>query len=351
MPLVAEVALSESPADLISLPKQDYPTLEIVASPANPKPLELVGKVILDDSQVMMQMASLPGRIEKIYIKKPGDVVQKGQAVAQILSKELISAIDAFARPNTPASVKQSALNNLAEWNLPFSLLDEMSQLENYRIPVDIPAIGSGIVIERFAHVGDQASNALMGHPTPLFSLADLSTVWIRLSAYESDLAGLQKGQRTKIRVDAFPERDFGGRIIEIGPVMDENSRTMPILVEVANPNLSLRPGMLARGYMDINPSNNSATQIQVPKSAVLWTGKRSVVYVKSMDYDTPVYHYREIRVGEDLGDSYVVLSGLSEGEQLVIAGAFSIDAAAQLAGKHSMMNPPKALPGNTNPY
>ena len=138
--------------------------------------------------------------------------------------------------------------------------------------------------------------------------------------------------------LQALPGKTFSGRISFISPILDPATRTAKIRVETANPRMELKPEMYANAMIkaSLKQYNN---EFVIPKSAVLWTGKRSIVYVKQQDTETPAFMLREIELGPSLGDSYVVLSGIENGEEIVTNGAFSIDASAQLAGKRSMMN------------
>ncbi len=127
--------------------------------------------------------------------------------------------------------------------------------------------------------------------------------------------------------------------IVFIDPVIDPVTRVAKVRVETGNQSGKLKPEMFATGIV-LSTLNEYKNNIVIPKSSVLWTGKRSIVYVKQPDTDEPIFKMREIGLGPMLGESYVVTDGLSEGEEIVTSGTFSVDAAAQLEGKTSMMNP-----------
>jgi Cu(I)/Ag(I) efflux system membrane fusion protein len=186
-----------------------------------------------------------------------------------------------------------------------------------------------------------------------LFEIADLSKVWVMFDAYESDLQFLRKGENIAFSLQALPGRDFKGNIVFIDPVIDPVTRVAKVRVETGNQSGNLKPEMFATGIVS-STLNEYRDNLVIPKSAVLWTGKRSVVYVRQADTDEPVFKMREIELGPSLGESYVVISGLSEGEVIVTQGTFSVDAAAQLEGKPSMMNPKQektsAMPGMVMP-
>jgi Cu(I)/Ag(I) efflux system membrane fusion protein len=173
---------------------------------------------------------------------------------------------------------------------------------------------------------------------TVLFDIADLSKVWIMFDAYESDLQFLHVGEKLSFSLQALPGTDFTGNIIFIDPVIDPVTRVAKVRVETGNQSGRLKPEMFATGIVS-STLMEYADNVVVPKSSVLWTGKRSVVYVKQKGSDEPVFKIREVELGPMLGDSYVIMNGLNAGEEVVTSGTFSIDAAAQLEGKPSMMN------------
>ncbi len=157
--------------------------------------------------------------------------------------------------------------------------------------------------------------------------------------AYESDLQFLQKGEKISFTLQSLPGENFSANIVFVDPVIDPVTRVAKVRVEMANQSGKFKPEMFATGIVSSNLMKYRDNLV-IPKSAVLWTGKRSIVYVKQPDTDEPVFKIREIGLGPMLGESYVVTDGLTEGEEIVTSGAFSVDAAAQLEGKPSMMNP-----------
>ncbi len=137
----------------------------------------------------------------------------------------------------------------------------------------------------------------------------------------------------------SLPGRNFGGRVSFIDPLIDPKTRIAQVRVEIQNPGLFLKPEMFANGMVTSSIAG-SQKDLMVPKTSVLWTGKRAVVYVKVPGREQPTFKYREIVLRPSAGEFYVVKAGLSEREEIAVNGIFKIDAAAQLAGKPSMMNP-----------
>jgi Cu(I)/Ag(I) efflux system membrane fusion protein len=192
----------------------------------------------------------------------------------------------------------------------------------------------AGTVTDRKVNTGDHVSQG-----TVLLEIADLSKVWVMFDAYESDLQFLHKDEKISFTLQALPGINFTGNIIFIDPVIDQVTRVAKVRVETGNQSGKLKPEMFATGIVS-STLPEYRDNVVIPTSAVLWTGKRSVVYVKQPGSDEPVFKIREVELGPMLGESYVIIKGLSEGEEVVTNGTFSVDAAAQLEGKPSMMNP-----------
>lgn len=177
---------------------------------------------------------------------------------------------------------------------------------------------------------------------TKIYTIADLSQVWVVLDAYESDLLWMKEGQAVNFSVEAIPGRTFNGKIFFIDPILNEKTRTIEVRLNVDNLGRLLKPGMFVRATVQsiTKKGEKGELPLLVPASAVLKTGKRAMVYIRKPDTEEPVFEGREIRLGARAGDEYIVLSGLKEGEKVVVKGNFKIDSAMQIAGKSSMMNP-----------
>ena len=169
-----------------------------------------------------------------------------------------------------------------------------------------------------------------------IYEIANLSRVWLMLDVYESNLNWIEEGSTVEFTVPSIPEKVFEGRVSFIDPVINQKSRVAKARVVVQNDG-QLKPGMFVNAVLIAGEQENRV--LSVPKSAVLWTGKRSVVYVKSTTDAGTFFTMREVTLGKDLGKSYEIESGLEAGEEIAASGAFSIDAAAQLNGKPSMMS------------
>ena len=299
--------------------------------------VRLYGKVQADERLLQSQTAHIPGRIEKLLVNFTGEMVHKGQTLALIYSPELITSqqelLEAAKTKDSQPEIYEAAKERLRQWKLTESQIASIESSGSIQNNFEVFSNTTGIVSARRVNNGDYITQG-----TVLYDIADLSRVWIMFDAYESDLAFLSKGDKIFFTIQAFPGTNFSGNILFIDPVIDPVTRVSKVRVEVGNQSGKLKPEMFATGIVKAN-LDEYRNELVIPKSAVLWTGKRSIVYVKQTGSDEPIFNLREIELGPMLGNSFVVLGGLSEGEEIVTQGAFSIDAAAQLEGKPSMMN------------
>lgn len=348
--------------------------------------IRLFGRVQPDESRERSITARFPARIERLYVNYTGVLVKEGDHLAKIYSPELLTAQAELlgALRFNDARASRSAREKLSLWGLSAGAIAAIEAKGEPSDTMDIDAPLGGFVTGKMVSDGDYVETGSV-----LFQIADLSTVWVVLDAYEIDKPWLRFGQRVTFTAEAVPGRTFEGRISFIPPVLDPETRTFKIRVNVPNEALLLRPGMFVTGMvharvagdgivldpdlegkwispmhpeivkdgpgqcdvcgMDLVPvselgytaSAEVAEPLMVPASAVLQTGRRAVVYVEVPDRDRPVYEGREIVLGPRAGDAFIVVSGLDEGERVVTNGAFKIDSALQLLAKPSMMSGP----------
>ena len=312
-------------------------TLKVTRSKPE-KEVRLLGKVKPDERLFYTQAAHFPGRIEDLYANFTGKKIVKGQKIAKIYSPELITAqkelFEAIKSKETYPLLYKSARNKLKLWKLSDAQIDAIEQKGEIIEELDVLADYSGVIINRKVELGDHVKEG-----GALYELADLSHVWVMFEAYEPDLPWLNINDNVTFTVQGLGNKLFKGKITYINPFVDAKTRVAEVRVELNNPGIKLLPEMFANGIIkaELKGVENA---IVVPKSAVLWTGKRAIVYVKVPNREMPTFLYREVTLGEDLGDFYVVENGLNEGEEIAVNGVFRIDASAQLEGKKSMMNP-----------
>lgn len=309
--------------------------------------LRLLGRVEAAETQMRNVVSWITGRIDDLTVNTTGETVSRQQTIATLFSPEvyaahqdLLSAKRQLERVGTNAPAATSAARaalSAAEERLNFLGIprEERARLANATEPVQAIRIRSpyaGTVIERVATEGSYVQTG-----ETLYRIADLSTLWVQLDAYEQDLGRLAVGQTVSLNVEAVPGTPFTGTLDFIEPTIDAERRTARVRVVVANPDGVLRPGMFAEAT--VNAAARGATApLVIPATAPLFTGRRSVVYVETQEAEGPAYTPREVRLGTKLGDVYPVMSGLLEGERVVSRGAFVVDADLQIRGGHSMM-------------
>ncbi len=314
-------------------------TSEIVGMGSASKELRLNGKVQVDERNAYSQSTHIPGRIESLSINFTGEKVSRGQTLAMVYSPELVTAQEELLQA---ASIKESqpelfeaAKEKLRNWKIGNNQIDRIlangKTIQRFPIGADV----NGIVTEKMVELGDYVERGM-----PIYEISDLSKVWVLFDLYESELAWVKEGSKIKYTVNSLPGETFEGTISFIDPIINSQTRVASARVEVSNKDGRLKPEMFVSGVIKNETSINDTQELVIPKSAVLWTGKRSVVYIKETVDGRSSFKLREIVLGPGLGDSYVVKEGLSTGEEIVTNGTFTVDAAVQLSGKTSMMSP-----------
>lgn len=302
------------------------------------KEVLLNGKVEVDETAINAQVAHVPGRIERLLVNYTGERVTKGQVLAYVYSPELITAqkelFEARKVQLEYPELYTAAKEKLKNWKLSDHQIQQLSNSDQLIEQFPIIADHSGIVINRKVSTGDYISTGKV-----VFELANLETVWVMLDIYEKDLQWVKVGDDAQLNFTALPGQQFKGNIQFIDPVVDPKSRVAKARIVMANKSGHIKPEMLAKAKV-MSLLDDQSEVVQVPKTAVMWTGKRSVIYVKRSSVDGVGFIMREVTLGPDMGDAYIVLGGIDAGEEIAVSGTFSIDAAAQLVGKPSMMNP-----------
>lgn len=302
------------------------------------KVVQLFGKVKPNEKNISELTARFNGRIEKLQVNFTGQTVQRGQVLATIYSPELISAqqelLETLEYKNSNSTLFNATRNKLRLWDITDQQIREIEEkgkpLEYFQILSPI----NGTVINRHVSAGEYVTTG-----SPLFTVIDFSTVWVMFEAYENDLPWIEVNDSINFSLQSFPGEEFFGKVIFIDPVINPDTRIARIRVEVANESGKLKPEMFARGVIQ-SRVGDQGEEMLIPKTAVLWTGKRSLVYLKLAGGSVPTYHQREIELGPEADDFYIVKAGLQGGEEVVTNAVFKVDAAAQLSGKSSMMNP-----------
>ena len=302
------------------------------------KTLRLYGNIQANELKKHSQTAHIGGRIGNLFVNFEGERVRKGQTLASIYSPELLVAQREFLEilKRGQPDMAEAAKKRLQLLKIPenqISKLEETSEVTPY---INVVADASGIVTAKRVERGEYVEAGAV-----LFDIADLSSVWAVFDAYEADLPYLKTGDQISFTVNALPDVLFLGRINFISPIVDAASHTAKVRVETVNKDSRLKPGMLADAVVQNARAGDEA--IVLPRTAMLWTGERSVVYVaKKQENGALSLTLREVLFGASLGNNIKILSGISEGEFVVANGVFAVDASAQLLGKKSMMNLPQ---------
>jgi Cu(I)/Ag(I) efflux system membrane fusion protein len=292
------------------------------------------GRVEQPEAQLAAVSARIGGRVDKLYVQYTGERVRSGQPVADIYSPEVATAIeeyhlaevnrnqlnqsdDSSARTQADALVKASQ-HKLELWGISGKQSDAPKK---DGVPhVTIYAYASGTVVDRKVTQGQYVNAG-----DTLFTVADLNQVWIKADVYEEQLPQIRQGQEVEITAESLPNRTLHGRVDFIEPAANPQTRTVPVHVHVANPQMRLLPGMFVNATF---VSRAAEPSIVVPRSAVLDTGTRKIVYLARPN---GVFEAREVQVGAATEDLFPVSRGLALGDNVVLNGNFLIDSQAHL--------------------
>ncbi len=311
---------------------------QVAGGSASGKELLLTGKLKADERENASITAKFPGRIEKLFVTFTGEQIRAGQKLATIYSPELITAqkefLEAIKTKGSYPQLYQASKEKLASWKLTPAQIAEIERAGVVKEKWDILSDQSGVVLQKNVSIGDY-----VGTGSVLFTVTDLSKLWLRLDVYETDLPFVSLGDNIQFTVAGRPSESQQARVSFIDPLIDPNTRAASLRAEISNGGMLLKPEMFVTAKISSGKSP-AATDLVVPRTAILWTGKRSVVYVKVPNTDVPSFEMREVTLGNRLGENYQITAGLQAGEEIVSHGAFAVDASAQLSGKKSMMSP-----------
>ena len=307
------------------------------------KEVRLNGKVKADERYVFSQTSHITGRIEKLLVNYTGEYIRKGQVLAHIYSPELVSAqeelFEAYKVRESQSNLYKATRSKLKNWKLTEEQIDGIIKSGSIREDFPILSDLTGVVLTKRVNLGDHIKEG-----SSLFEVANLSKVWVLFDVYETDMVWVKLGDQIEFSIQSIPGEKFEGKINFIDPVINPKTRVVNARVLMNNPDLRLKPEMFVQGILKSQLEDKDES-IVIPKSAVMWTGERSVVYIKP-EHAGNSFMMKEVLLGPSLGKSYIILDGLEEGDEIATNGTFSIDAAAQLAGKPSMMNPEGGVEG-----
>ncbi len=346
----------------------------------------MLGMVAEDETRVASLTARIGGRLDEIFIDFTGVKVEKGDPMVTMWSPTLItSQVELFETIRSreyDSAVTRGAEEKLKQFGLTQKQIEAIKKKEKPDLYVTLRAPISGVVMKKNVVVGD-----FVDEGDVMYEITDLSKVWIKLDAYEADLPWIRYGQEVKFTTPAIPGRIFRGTVTFIDPILKMDTRTVKVRVEADNKDYALKPNMFVTGEifaevdhrgliiksewagkyicpifpdqvydepgtckksnLPLKPASEFGYSAEkhplpplvIPDTAVLYTGKRSIVWVEVPDQPVPTYEMREVRLGPRAGNRYVVFSGLEQGEPVVVKGNFKIDSAAQIAAQSSMMS------------
>ncbi len=312
-----------------------------------------VAQVTYDETRVKQVVPRIDGYVEQLYINATGQAVAQGQPLFAIyspmlvttqqemlLAKRLVEQV-AGGTPDAAqgaASLLESARTRLLYWEVPPEVVAEVLRSGTIQRTVTLRSPVSGVVVEKSVLAGQR----LMAGEVA-YKIVDLSRVWVEGEVFEPDLPLLRLGQLVTAEFPALPGEARSGRISFVYPSLNPETRTARVRVVMANPNLRLKPGM----YATIHFSAATAKVLNVPRSAILVTGRRALVFVRD-SAGSLIPH--EVVPGRATDDRIEILSGLREGETVVASGTFLVDAESNLGSALGGMANMPGMEVNTPP-
>jgi membrane fusion protein, copper/silver efflux system len=307
--------------------------------------VSLFGQIGYDETLVNDVILRSEGQVERLYVNYENAPVQRGQRIADIFSPAVLSASQELLQAQR-ASQRAGGAELLDAARTQLLLLGvseaQVAQILESGQPArtyTVFAPAGGIVSELNGRQGEWLMSGAR-----LMRIGGLGQVWAQFEAFEGDIGRLRVGRPLRFTVESMPGEVFLGTIAFIDPIVDGSRRTARVRVQVSNTGVRLKPGMLARGVATGAASTDSP--VVIPSSAPLLTGNRAVVYVQLPGFDRPTFEARDVTLRNRNGAFWEVGEGLSEGELVVVNGAFKIDSELQIRGRSSMMSPAIATGG-----
>jgi membrane fusion protein, copper/silver efflux system len=316
--------------------------------------IRATGTVDIDERLLSYVQVRFPGYIRKVFANATYQYVRKGEPLFTIYSPELVATQQEYllARHNQKAlssstvdgvasgaeSLSAAAEQRLEQWEVPQS---EIAKLKETGKPVTDLTINSpvaGYITERNA-----LPNMYAEPSTKLYTVADLSRVWVNAQIFQKDVGRVKPGDTAQITVDSYPGRIFSGQIEEILPQVDMATRTVRVRLAIANPGLKLKPGM----FVNVDLKTNMGRQLVVPASAVFQSGTRQLVF---LNQGNGSLEPKAITTGPRVGDDFIVLKGLQPHQSIITSANFLIDSESQLQSAAGSFAPPPPGAGANAP-
>ncbi|MDT8341130.1 MAG: efflux RND transporter periplasmic adaptor subunit [Longimicrobiales bacterium] len=324
-------------AQPVRLSEADARRIGISMVAAELKPLtfrvQAVGVATYDETRVRVVNPKVEGWVERLHVDFNGAPVRAGEPLMDIYAPQLVSAQEELAlaarlvreagtdraRTNAEALV-ESARRRLAYWDIPEETVRRVEETGTVQRSVTMRSPATGVVVEKTVVEGDRITPGMV-----LYRIADLSRIWVEVDVFEQDLGLVSLGQETEVRFQAFPAEVFHARVTYLYPTVSLESRTGRVRLELENPTGRLRPGMYTQVSL---ATTQGAPSVVVPRSAVLETGERALVFVETAD---GALAPRAVVTGRVSGREVEILEGLAAGERVVSAASFLVDAESNL--------------------
>ena len=342
-------ALGETPLNPIQLSPQRMQSIGIQIGQVQSKPvndeLRFYGNVQPNERRLAYVQTRFPGWIRDVYADATGDFVRKGQRMFTIYSPDLVSTEQEYllAKKNA-ASLEQSQVGAVAsgakallaaakarlqQWDIPVGEIEKLDRTGEAITNLTINSPVSGYVTEKSA-----LPNMYVQPDTKLYTVADLSEIWVLAQVFQNDVGKIKPGDRAEVSVDTYPGKTFRGRVDYILPQLDMSTRTVPVRLVFANGDLKLRPGM----YVNVRVELPLGRQSIVPASAIFHSGTRNLIFAYQGEGNI---RPREVELGPRVGDDMVVTKGVRAGDQIITSANFLIDSEAQLQAAAGAFVPP----------
>jgi len=341
--------MQETPLSPIQLTPQRMQSIGIVLGKVESKPvnteLRFYGNVQVDERRQAYVQTRFAGWIRKVYADASGNFIGKGQPLFTVYSPDLVSTEHEYllAKKNSEslrqskvsevasgaASLLSAAKERLLQWEVSPTEIEKLDQGGKAISDLTISSPVSGYITQKNA-----LPNMYVQPETMLYTITDLSDVWVLAQVFQSDAGKIKPGDPAEVTVDAYPGRVFNGRVDYILPQLDMNTRTLPVRLVIANPGLKLRPGM----YVNVRAKLPMGRQLVVPASAAFHSGTKNLLFVYKGEGSIEP---REVELGPQIGDELVVTKGIKAQEQIVTSANFLIDSEAQLQAAAGAFVPP----------
>ncbi|MBN8538946.1 MAG: efflux RND transporter periplasmic adaptor subunit [Parachlamydiales bacterium] len=322
-PQKAEPAKKDEARVPIEVPLEQQSKIGLKVVRAEKKKVEhtirTVGTVTADQTKEAHVHTKINGWVEQIYADYIGKPVKKGQSLFELYSPDLVSTQEEYLAARKQGApgreIAVTALERLKLWGVPQSEIDRLKKSGKAKRSVTFDSPVDGFIVNKTAIQGMYITPEM-----ELYHIADLSRIWIIVTLYEYDVAVISVGDEAEIQLPYDPDKSFKGKISYIYPEIELETRTAKARIELDNLDQKLKPGM----FSNISLKKNLGEAIVIPDDAVIDTGARKIVFIKT---GTSRFEPREIKAGPRIENTFAILSGLKEGEEIVTSAHFLIDA------------------------